>query len=179
MLPRKKKAPQKKKKAIQHQAALLKPAFRPVVIITSNSEKDLPDAFLRRCIFHYIKPLSDTKLKEIVVGRYYSNEATVTDPLIDKAIKVFVSLRNTIKNELLSIGKNVSTSEFLNWFEALKYYSELSANNNNPGTNEPLQQLLHDIAKLDPDTLTRIPFSNILLKNINSVIRFNETPATI
>ena len=157
----------------------IKAVFRPVVIITSNSEKDLPDAFLRRCIFHYIKPLSDAKLKEIVLGRYYSKEATSTDPLIDKAITVFVNLRDTIKNELLSIGKNVSTSEFLNWFQALKYYNDVSNKKIKADNNSSLQQLLDDITKLDTETLARIPFSNILLKNINSVIRFNETPQKI
>jgi len=149
----------------------VKAAFRPIVVITSNSEKDLPDAFLRRCIFHYIEPLSDKKLKEIVIGRFYENKEA-TDPLIDKSIKLFVKLREAIKNELLSVGKNVSTSEFLNWFQALKHYDRI-VSNKDEAEKPPLKDLIDDLAKLDPEKL-QIPFKNILLKNINSVIRFNE-----
>lgn len=150
--------------------ATIKAKYRPIVIITSNSEKDLPDAFLRRCIFHYIAPLDPAKLKEIVMGRFYSKDKS--DPIVDKAIDLFVKLRDTIRTELLSVGKNVSTSEFINWFEALKHYRELAV------TEGVAKELVAELDQLDLQELTKIPFKNILLKNINSVIRFGDAQSS-
>lgn len=83
---------------------------RPIVIITSNNEKELPDAFLRRCFFHYISfPERDT-LKEIVDVHYPNLE----DDLIDKAMKVFYTLR-----DINGIKKKPSTSELLDWIKLL------------------------------------------------------------
>jgi MoxR-like ATPase len=150
----------------------VKAKYRPIVIITSNSEKDLPDAFLRRCIFHYIEPLSSDKLKEIVAGRYYAKGET--NPLIDQAVKLFIELRSTIKNEMLSIGKNVSTSEFVTWFEALKHYTN-EKEDGSAGNNPRVKQMIEELSRLDKNDITNIPFRSALLKNINAVIRFNET----
>lgn len=83
---------------------------RPIVIITSNNEKELPDAFLRRCFFHYIAfPDRDT-LKEIVNVHYPKLE----DKLIDNAMKVFYTLR-----DIDGIKKKPSTSELLDWIKLL------------------------------------------------------------
>ncbi len=155
--------------------SLVKAKFRPIVIITSNSEKELPDAFLRRCIFHYIDPLDEATLQEIVEGRYYSGQKT-SDELLTKSLKTFVNLRTTIKAELLSLGKNISTSEYLDWFQALKHYNDL--NKTETKDSKELNELVNEVSKLDPDNLKNIPFNYILLKNINSVLRFNEQPAT-
>lgn len=83
---------------------------RPIVIITSNNEKELPDAFLRRCFFHYISfPERDT-LKEIVNVHYPDLE----DKLLDKAMKVFYTLR-----DIDGIKKKPSTSELIDWIKLL------------------------------------------------------------
>lgn len=83
---------------------------RPIVIITSNNEKELPDAFLRRCFFHYISfPDRDT-LKEIVNVHYPDLE----EKLLDKAMKVFYTLR-----DIDGIKKKPSTSELLDWIKLL------------------------------------------------------------
>ncbi len=83
---------------------------RPIVIITSNNEKELPDAFLRRCFFHYIAfPDRDT-LKEIVNVHYPDLE----EKLIDRAMKVFYTLR-----DIDGIKKKPSTSELLDWIKLL------------------------------------------------------------
>lgn len=83
---------------------------RPIVIITSNNEKELPDAFLRRCFFHYISfPDRDT-LKEIVNVHYPDLE----DKLLDKAMKVFYTLR-----DIDGIKKKPSTSELIDWIKLL------------------------------------------------------------
>lgn len=83
---------------------------RPIVIITSNAEKELPDAFLRRCIFHYIEFPDQEKMKEIVKV-HYSN---VEENLLSQAMEAFYWIR-----ELKEIQKKPSTSELLDWLQAL------------------------------------------------------------
>lgn len=83
---------------------------RPIVIITSNAEKELPDAFLRRCIFHYIAFPDKDKMEEIVKVHYGNVEKT----LIDNAIEAFYKLR-----EMKDLQKLPSTSELLDWLQAL------------------------------------------------------------
>ncbi len=83
---------------------------RPLVIITSNNEKELPDAFLRRCFFHYIEfPDKDTMQK--IVDAHYPN---VKKDLIQSALEVFFDLR-----ELPGLKKKPSTSELLDWLKLL------------------------------------------------------------
>ena len=83
---------------------------RPIVIITSNAEKELPDAFLRRCIFHYIEFPLAPKMREIVNVHYKDLDET----LINQAMEAFYWIRSM--NE---IQKKPSTSELLDWMQAL------------------------------------------------------------
>lgn len=158
---------------IQETGELVTAAIKPVVIITSNSEKELPDAFLRRCIYHYIDPLDREKLASIIKGRYYSgkNTSPEDEALIEKAIKIFIDTREVIKKELLSIGKNVSTSEFLDWFQALQYYISLNGAETKRGTVLLIEELNKKFSTLDSK---EIPFGNVLFKNLNSLLRFNN-----
>ncbi len=84
---------------------------RPIVIITSNAEKELPDAFLRRCIFHYIDFPDQTLMEEIVRTHY----PDVEDSLLKNAMEVFYQIR-TIRD----IRKKPSTSELIDWINALQ-----------------------------------------------------------
>ena len=84
---------------------------RPIVIITSNAEKELPDAFLRRCIFHYID-FPDEELMEEIVRTHYPD---VEDKLLKKAMTVFYNIRS-----LRDIRKKPSTSELIDWINALQ-----------------------------------------------------------
>ncbi|MCC8164559.1 MAG: MoxR family ATPase [Planctomycetes bacterium] len=84
---------------------------RPVVIITSNAEKELPDAFLRRCLFHYIE-FPDEELMERIVRVHYPN---VDDVLLAECLKAFYRLRG-----IGPIQKKPSTSELLDWIRALE-----------------------------------------------------------
>ncbi len=84
---------------------------RPIVIITSNAEKELPDAFLRRCIFHYID-FPNPELMEEIVRTHYPN---VEDNLLKNAMQVFYDIR-TIRD----IRKKPSTSELIDWINALQ-----------------------------------------------------------
>jgi len=83
---------------------------RPVVVITSNNEKELPDAFLRRCFFHYIKfPDADT-MREIIDVHF----PDIQKNLVTKAMEIFFELR-----EVPGLKKKPSTSELLDWLKLL------------------------------------------------------------
>lgn len=89
----------------------IKAKHRPIVIITSNAEKELPDAFLRRCIFHYID-FPDKELMEEIVKVHFPN---VEENLLKNAMEVFYNIR-TIRD----IRKKPSTSELIDWINALQ-----------------------------------------------------------
>ncbi|RRS03144.1 MoxR family ATPase [Aquabacterium soli] len=89
---------------------LVKAKHRPLVIITSNNEKDLPDAFLRRCFFHYIRfPDADT-MKQIVEVHFPG----IKQELLSAAMKQFYEVRN-----LPGLKKKPSTSELIDWIKLL------------------------------------------------------------
>lgn len=84
---------------------------RPIVIITSNAEKELPDAFLRRCIFHYIDFPNEELMEEIVRTHY----PEVEDKLLKDAMDVFYWIRS-----IKDVRKKPSTSELIDWINALQ-----------------------------------------------------------
>ncbi len=86
-------------------------AERPIVVITSNNEKELPDAFLRRCVFHYIQ-FPDRALMAEIVRVHHPD---ITDKVLDNALEVFFGLRATPR-----LRKKPSTSELIDWICALK-----------------------------------------------------------
>ncbi|HEY95429.1 MAG TPA: MoxR family ATPase [Dehalococcoidia bacterium] len=83
---------------------------RPITIITSNAEKELPDAFLRRCIFHFIEFPTPQLMEEIVRVHF----PDIQDNLMKEAMKVFYELR-----EVEEFRKKPSTSELIDWIRAL------------------------------------------------------------
>ncbi|MBR6315806.1 MAG: MoxR family ATPase [Lachnospiraceae bacterium] len=89
----------------------VKAKHRPIVIITSNAEKELPDAFLRRCIFHYIEFPNEELMAEIVRSHY----PNVEDNLLKNAMDVFYWIRSQ-----RDIRKKPSTSELIDWINALQ-----------------------------------------------------------
>jgi MoxR-like ATPase len=84
---------------------------RPFVVITSNNEKELPDAFLRRCIFHYIE-FPDREQMAAIVRVHH---ADLEEKVIDQAIEIFYGLR-----EVQGLRKRPSTSELIDWISALR-----------------------------------------------------------
>lgn len=88
----------------------IKTKHRPIVIITSNAEKELPDAFLRRCIFHYIEFPDAEKMEEIIKVHFDDVDAN----LCEKAMEAFYEIR-----EMRDVQKKPSTSELLDWLQAL------------------------------------------------------------
>jgi MoxR-like ATPase len=89
---------------------LVRAKHRPLVFITSNNEKELPDAFLRRCFFHYIK-FPDAETMQRIVDVHYPN---LKKELLAAAMKTFFDVRN-----LPGLKKKPSTSELLDWLKLL------------------------------------------------------------
>ncbi|MGJ5178452.1 AAA family ATPase [Bradyrhizobium oligotrophicum] len=88
----------------------IKASLRPIVIITSNNEKELPDAFLRRCFFHYIKfPDPDTMGR--IVDVHFPN---IKKRMVEEALRIFFEVR-----DVPGLKKKPSTSELLDWLKLL------------------------------------------------------------
>ncbi len=83
---------------------------RPIVIITSNNEKELPDAFLRRCFFHYIQFPDHETLKKIINVHF----PDIKKNLLQSALEIFFDIR-----EVPGLKKKPSTSEILDWIKLL------------------------------------------------------------
>jgi MoxR-like ATPase len=88
----------------------IKAQQRPIVMITSNNEKELPDAFLRRCFFHYIK-FPDTATMRAIIEVHFPG---LKGRLVSEALKIFYDVR-----EVPGIKKKPSTSELLDWIKLL------------------------------------------------------------
>lgn len=117
----------------------IKAKHRPIVIITSNNEKELPDAFLRRCFFHFIRfPERQTMID--IVNVHFPN---IENELMEEALKVFYGIR-----EINGIKKKPSTSELIDWIRLLKL-----------GKNTK-----EDLEKIDYVS-NQVPYFGSLLKN--------------
>ena len=88
----------------------VKASHRPIVIITSNNEKELPDAFLRRCFFHYIQ-FPDAEVMKKIVDVHFPG---IKKRLVDQSLKTFFEIRN-----MPGLKKKPSTSELLDWLKLL------------------------------------------------------------
>src|SRR3954471_14507687 len=88
----------------------IKAAVRPIVIITSNNEKELPDAFLRRCFFHYIR-FPDADTMNSIIEVHYPN---IKQKLVAEALRIFYDMR-----KVPGLKKKPSTSELLDWLKLL------------------------------------------------------------
>ncbi|MBD2560314.1 MULTISPECIES: AAA family ATPase [Nostoc] len=119
----------------------------PIVLITSNDEKDLPDAFLRRCLFHYVEFPSPEKLIQIMNTLF----PTASEVLINQAVKRFLELREDMGKTKGEAGKKVSTSELIDWFRVLQRYPQ----------DEVMKKLNG-----------KIPYAGVLLKSWDDHIRY-------
>ena len=88
----------------------IKAKHRPIIIIMANNEKELPDAFLRRCVFHFIKFPDKETMKEIIAVHY----PKIKKSLVQEALEVFFELR-----EIPGLKKKPSTSELIDWLKLL------------------------------------------------------------
>jgi len=112
----------------------------PIVFITSNDEKELPDAFLRRCLFHYVTFPDPERLLDIVHAHFPDAQKTV----IDAVVMRFLELRQQMSRDKGDAGRKVSTSELIDWFRILHRYPQ-----------DELLAILHG----------SLPFASVLLKS--------------
>jgi MoxR-like ATPase len=159
---------------VQQTGEKITAAHKPIIFITSNDEKDLPDAFLRRCLFHYIEFPERAQLERIIAHRFPDHNPA----LAKKAVSQFLALRAEMSADKQA-GKKVSTSELLDWIQAL--HRNL-APDEAPGEAAPLdarerEALLAQFEAADPaqklmlDQVLallengRLPFLGVLLKS--------------
>jgi len=126
----------------------IKAKERPIVMITSNNEKELPDAFLRRCFFHYIK-FPDRETMQKIVDVHYPD---IKQKLVAEALNVFYQIR-----DVPGLKKKPSTSELLDWLKLL--------------LNEDVQP--ETLRERDPHKLIP-PLHGALLKNEQDVHLFER-----
>jgi MoxR-like ATPase len=127
---------------------LIKAKTRPLVFITSNNEKELPDAFLRRCFFHYIKFPEAQTMQQIVDVHFPG----LKKELLGAAMKTFYDVRN-----LPGIKKKPSTSELLDWIKLLV-----------------AEDIPADILQSKDDKIAVPPLVGALLKNEQDVTLFEK-----
>lgn len=129
----------------------IKAEYPPIIFITSNQERELPPAFLRRCLFHYIEFPKQDKLVEIIAANF-PDFYKIEQPAVEAALKRFDDLRKAIDNDP-TVSKNVSTSELLDWLRVMDYYFQLDKK---AGGAPPEGEL---------------NFHQVLLKNYNDLVR--------
>jgi MoxR-like ATPase len=125
---------------------------RPIVIITSNGERQLPDAFLRRCVYHHIR--FDAAILEKAVESRRDEYGPVNPGLIKTAMKRFMALRS------LNLHKRPSTAEFIIWLRVLVM-----------ATNSTAQDFEHALSQ----DLSKLPFLGVLLKNSQDIEQLSKS----
>jgi len=126
----------------------VKAKFRPLVIITSNNEKELPDAFLRRCFFHFIR-FPERATMEKIVAAHYPN---IKHDLVREALNLFFDIR-----EVPGLKKKPATSELLDWLKLLM-----------------VDDIPADILKSNDPKMVVPPLYGALLKNEQDVHLFER-----
>ena len=119
----------------------IRAVHRPLVIITSNNEKDLPDAFLRRCFFHYIRFPDPDTMRDIVAVHF----PQLRDDVLQAALNVFFTLRDAP-----GLKKKPSTSELLDWLHLI-LAEEIEADALQPGRGDALPPLAGALLKNEQD----------------------------
>lgn len=138
----------------------------PFVVITSNNEKELPPAFLRRCIYHYIAFPSEEKLKKILARR---NEISLDDELLGYTTQAFLLTRKKLAEGLSN--KSVSTAELIDWFEGLRSRHASKLEEDVAEDRKVLSMLKAGIAQLEKDKKAKLPLHHAILKNWDALVR--------
>lgn len=126
---------------------------RPVIVITSNNEKELPDAFLRRCFFHYIQFPDRATMQEIVDVHY----PKIKQDLVKEAMEIFFDVR-----KVPGLKKKPSTSELIDWLKLLMAYDIPEEILRNRDTSKAIPPLYGALVKNEQDVqlLERLAFMN-------------------
>jgi len=125
-------------------------AFPPLIFITSNQERELPGAFLRRCLYHFIEFPDGDKLEAIIAANF-PDMVGKQGALVQEALQRFRKLRAAIDQDP-NVSKNVSTSELIDWFRAMDYEWQSTG----------------EVKGLEAE---RLPYHQVLLKSYNDLFR--------
>ncbi|MBD2485595.1 MoxR family ATPase [Planktothrix sp. FACHB-1365] len=126
--------------------------YTPIILITSNAQKKLPDAFLRRCLYHYIEFPNRKDLEKIVTARFGKDWS---QSLLNLALDRFLAIRDQMAEDKGDFGKKISISELIDWISALKFKS----------TETEIEDLLKK---------RKIPYESTLLKTREDVKQYSE-----
>lgn len=137
-------------------------ADSPLIIITSNNEKELPPAFLRRCLFHYIKFPQEPQLRQILDGLFSGAPSS----LKDDSIQAFVMLRERLIQGLSQ--KKLSTSELIDWFDALQHQHQNALTFEGKPLDQAVKQMIEELTNRSPKV--PLPLHQVLLKNWEAVL---------
>jgi MoxR-like ATPase len=134
-----------------------------LVFITSNRERELPPAFLRRCLYHYITFPTLSELTGIVMAKFDRKEE---DVIVQNAVKLFLDIRQEIDLKFAETDKKPATSELLEWFKVIDHYDELrkkvNINTNEKAFLETIETYMGGKMPI------KIPFKQVLLKTFES-----------
>jgi MoxR-like ATPase len=117
--------------------------YAPIILITSNAQKKLSDAFLRRCLYHYIEFPERSELEQIIIARFGKDWS---DSLLNLALNRFLAIRKQMTEDKGDFGKKLSISELIDWIGALRFNS----------TQAKIEELLNQ---------RKIPYVSCLLKS--------------
>ena len=131
-----------------HPQREIRATVAPIVLITSNDEKELPDAFLRRCLFHYLEFPTPERLKLILKAHFPDAD----NHLAEQAIARFNRVRSKMELEKGNVGKKVSTSELIDWFALMQ--------------SNPLPEMVEQLKS------GKLPFAGVLLKGREDLQRY-------
>ena len=131
----------------------IKAKHRPVVMITSNNEKELPDAFLRRCFFHYIN-FPDRETMQQIIEVHHPD---IKSQLVKEAMEIFFDVR-----KVPGLKKKPSTSELIDWLKLLMADDIPDENLTNRDTSKAIPPLYGALVKNEQDVhlLERLAFMN-------------------
>lgn len=135
-----------------------------IIFITSNRERELPAAFLRRCIYQFINFPKKEQLIEIVNARF---NMPANQKLVGKAIELFLDVRSRLEMQFAENEKKPATSELLEWFKVIHHHSESSMQEQ---LSEEERTFIKFIENYEPGKSKhlKVPFPQVLLKTYES-----------
>lgn len=122
------------------------PDLQPIVVITSNSEKNLPDAFLRRCVYYHI-PFPDRPRLEAIIARHPVVDQLASDSLLQQALELFEKLREPEHG----LSKKPATAELLSWLLSLHSLRQQASDVESSGNLELFTRSLSSLIKTSQD----------------------------
>ncbi len=140
------------------------PDEMPLIFITSNGEKELPPAFLRRCIFHQINFPDETLLVQILNSHF----SGANDEYITKAVQDFIAIRKKLDRTIAISEKKISTSELIDWFSIIDEVAKMKSADKEKLRDSDKRFLENLDTWMASSNQEKLPFYQVLLKNMEA-----------